>query len=357
VVLVTNALIRGGVWRHVEDLGCELRRTGHAVAVGLDRNAEQLHEAARSAALPVHDLKRTIWWRGCIWHAHLHDTVDRALAAAVVARRAIGPTVVTEHLPRSHASDESLLPGPRRPLARQAKTAFKRIEFASADAVIAVSPSSADFLADRYGIRREKIDVVMNGVQPAKSPPPDKWRSGPVRVVSVGSLIHQKGHDVLAEAASCSKGGWQATVIGDGPLREPLSRLAARDGLPVTFPGWSDDASIALANADIACMPSRWESFPYAALEAMRAGLPVVGTVVDGLRDLIEPEISGLLVPSEDAQSLADALDHLSADHARRTRMGQAAYARASQFTVQRMGAETAAVYRRIQDGSRRGRG
>jgi glycosyltransferase involved in cell wall biosynthesis len=350
VVLVTTALIRGGVWRHIEDLDRELRRLGHDVVVALRPEAEHLRASARESGLPVADLSRTITWRRCIWHAHLHDTFDRALAAAVIARRTIGPTVLTEHLPRTNASDDSLLPGPRRPFARRAKTVFKRAEFACTDAVIAVSPSSADFLTARYGVQRKRIDVVMNGIRRSNAPVISRPNDPTVRVVSVGSVIHQKGHDLLLRAALSSRGGWQATVFGDGPLREPLARRAAADALPVTFSGWSDDIGGVLGRADVACLPSRWESFGYSALEAMNAGLPVVAADVDGLRDLVEPGVTGVLVPPDDEEALAAALDLLSSDADARRRMGEAARERASRFTVERMADETAAVYRRVAD-------
>jgi len=152
VVLASSALIEGGVWRHIEDLATALTEAGHEVTIALPPAAEAPRARAGRLGVPVAPLDRAIGSRASILHVHLHDTFDRRLAAAVLVRRAIGPTVITEHLPRSNASDESLLPGPRTPFARLAKTAFKRAQFACADAVIAVSPSSATFLAGRYRV-------------------------------------------------------------------------------------------------------------------------------------------------------------------------------------------------------------
>src|SRR5581483_9528664 len=92
--------------------------------------------------------------------------------------------------------------------------------------------------------------------------------------------------------------------------------------------------------------PSRWEAAPYAALEAMQAGLPLVAAAVDGLRDLVQHERNGLLVPPEDPAALARALDRLAADVGLRARLGTAAMARAAEFTRVRMADETVAVYR-----------
>lgn len=347
VILAGTALGRGGVWRHIEDLALELRERGHDVSVALRPGAIELHRAAAAHAIPVREMWSSLTARDAVWHGHLHDTYDRRFLLAALARRALGATVLTEHLPRSNASDPSLQPGRRHPLAGAAKTAFKRAQFACADAVIAVSPSSAEFLASRYGVRA-RVHVVTNGLRPAPEPPgPEDGapRDGPVRVVCPGAVIDQKGHDLLVAAARRSRGGWQAAVLGDGPGRERLARETARAGLPVAFPGWCDDVATALARADIACLPSRWESAPYAALEALRAGLPLVGTDVDGLRDLIEPEVSGLLVAPEDANALAAALDRLSEDGELRHRLGAAARLRAREFTSARMTTETLAVY------------
>jgi glycosyltransferase involved in cell wall biosynthesis len=141
-----------------------------------------------------------------------------------------------------------------------------------------------------------------------------------------------------------------ATTCGEGRLREILARWAATDALPLTFAGWNDDIAGALRRADVACLPSRWESCPYAALEAMNAGMPPVRADVDGLRDLLEQGLTGLLVLPDDARALSAALDLLSGDGDSRRRMGEAARKRASRFTVGQTAAETAAVYRRVLD-------
>jgi glycosyltransferase involved in cell wall biosynthesis len=358
VVLATTAMSRGGVWRHIEDLALELRNRGHSCVIGLRDEAVELRRAAAEQELRVELLARTVRWRGWIWHGHLHDTFDRRFLAAAISRRLIGPTVLTEHLPRTNASDASLLPGPRRPLAKPGKTAFKRAEIASADRVIAVSPSSAEFISQRYKLRTEALDVVMNGIAPQARPVRTAAQNdtGPVRVLSVGSVIQQKGHELLLDAAQRAGARWNVTVIGDGRLRAPLSERALEHSLPVEFIGYSPAVADHLLRADIACLPSRWESCPYAALEAMSVGLPLVGADVDGLRDLIDHGVTGLLVPPNDPMALAAALDGLSADPRTRREMGEAGRTRVRTHTITRMTDETLAVYDRAHAGRRRNR-
>jgi len=195
----------------------------------------------------------------------------------------------------------------------------------------------------------------MNGIRGLGFPRTEREDGGAVSVVSVGSVIYQKGHDVLVRAAAHSSGGWAATVLGDGPLRNSLSRNGSSSPVTVRFASWVDDVAGVLSDSDLACFPSRWESCPYAVIEAMSAGLPVVGTDVDGIRDLVEHGVTGLLVAPDDPRALAEALDALSHDPEARRRMGEAARAAASRLTVERMCAETTAVYTRAL-ARRRGR-
>jgi glycosyltransferase involved in cell wall biosynthesis len=355
VVLASTALIRGGVWRHIEDLGLGLQRAGVEVTVGLLPGATALEEAARRAGLRSESLYLTVGRSTDLWHVHLHDTYDRRAFLALAARRATGRSVITEHLPRSHASDDRLEPQyPRTRYAAEAKTAFKRIEFRLAGAVIAVGASSGGFLEARYALPAGAVHIVHNGVT---APPPrsaPRAHDGPLRVVSVGSLDRQKGHDVLLEAARRSARDWEVTVIGTGPQAEPLRAIAA--GLApgrVRFTGWVEDPGALLEAADIVCLPSRWESFPYAALEACSLARAVVGSRVDGLDEIIADGESGILVAPDDPGALADALDRLAGSPELVARYGQAAHARVrEQFTLTGMVDGVLATYAHAWSGS-----
>jgi glycosyltransferase involved in cell wall biosynthesis len=351
-VLASTALIRGGVWRHIEDLGVGLQEAGVEVTVGLLPGARALADAARRAGLRSESLYRTLGRSADVWHVHLHDTYDRRAFLALAARRAVGPSVITEHLPRSHASDERLEPQyPRTRYAAEAKTAFKRLEFRLAGAVIAVGAGSARFLAARYSLPAGAVRTVHNGVAVPPPPAGPRGHGGPMRVVTVGSLDRQKGHDVLLEAARRSAGDWELTMIGTGPQLGPLRSIAA--GLPpgrVRFAGWVEDPRALLEAADVVCMPSRWESFPYAALEACSRARAVVGSRVDGLDEIIADGESGILVAPEDPGELAAALDRLAASPELVARYGEAAYARVRErFTLARMVEGVLAAYAAVR--------
>src|SRR5947209_18641430 len=114
VALATTAVARGGVWRHVEDLACGLRAAGVDVVIGLLPEAVELQAASDRLGLRWESLRQSIGGHVDIWHAHLHDTYDSRVLAALARRRLVGPSVLTEHLPRSPASDPSLEPHFRR---------------------------------------------------------------------------------------------------------------------------------------------------------------------------------------------------------------------------------------------------
>jgi glycosyltransferase involved in cell wall biosynthesis len=349
IVLASTALIKGGVWRHIEDLGRGLQREGLEVTLGLLPAAPALHAAAEQAGLPWEPLERTLRPSVDLWHVHLHDTYDRRAILALAARRCVGPSVITEHLPRNDASDDRLEPQhPRTRYAAEGKTLFKRLEFRLAAAVISVSTSSARFLERRYRLPARSITTVHNGVgarAPAQVAPPKRR----LRVVTVGTLGRQKGHDVLLAAARVATEAWEITVVGDGPQLATLRGLASSLEVGrVRFTGWVDDPLAEVAAADVACMPSRWESFPYAALEAGALARAVVGSRVDGLDEIIIDGETGILVEPDRPAELAAALDRLAANPDLVAAYGRAAHDRVrARFSVQQMVDGVLAAYAR----------
>lgn len=138
-------------------------------------------------------------------------------------------------------------------------------------------------------------------------------------VGAVGSLVEQKGHRHLIEAAPLVLQRRPHTtflICGAGSLEGELRAQAAALGLGrrLRFLGHRDDIERVLSVLDLCVMPSLWEGMPYALIEAMAAGVPVIGTQITGIVDVIEPQRTGWLTPPADSSSLAEtivrALDH-----------------------------------------------
>jgi glycosyltransferase involved in cell wall biosynthesis len=146
-------------------------------------------------------------------------------------------------------------------------------------------------------------------------------------VVFAGRLSDEKGVDVLVEAVA-ARSDLRLDVAGDGPAREPLERLAIERNVSdrVRFHGRlpADALQELLRSASVAVVPSRWyENMPLAVLEAFASGLPVVGTALGGVPELIEPGVDGAIVPPNDPAALGDALAALVADPATAMEMGR----------------------------------
>lgn len=164
--------------------------------------------------------------------------------------------------------------------------------------------------------------------------------SGTLRVLAVGRLVEKKGFDVLLRALRTSSLAYELVIVGDGPEMESLRRAA--DGLPVTFAGQlgRDALMERYSAADVVAFPSRraasgdQDGLPVALLEAMGSGRAVVVTDLPGLNEAVEDELSGLVVPAEDTNALADALTRMDRDPDLRRRLGDAARERAHEYSI-----------------------
>jgi glycosyltransferase involved in cell wall biosynthesis len=353
IVLLTTASVPGGVSRHLLDLASGLRDRGHEPCLAASSAATRIVSDARERGLrviPIRDAAREV---ADIWHLHLHDTYERESLLLMLRRRPPGAAIVlTEHLPRSNASDGTLLPGPRRLGAAQLKTLFKRVQASRAQRIIALSGGSFRFLQERYGLTDRLLRQVPNGIALIGNPTPRPPAARTLRVLSMGALGMQKGHDVLITAASLAKEDWSVTIVGEGSGRERLERQAAEVSRGrVALTGWRAEVPELLAGSDCVCLPSRWESCPYAALEAMAAERAIVGSTVDGLDELVEHGGTGFLVPPENPLALAQALDELARNPGLCRQFGRSGRARVFEVgSLDRMVDGTVFVYRELVD-------
>jgi glycosyltransferase involved in cell wall biosynthesis len=211
----------------------------------------------------------------------------------------------------------------------------------------------------RWRLPAHKTSTILNGVAmdvylavPAGVPPRPAGL-GPL-ITTIGRLHEQKAQEVLIEAAKFVLAAHPTArfmIVGHGPREEQLKALARQLGLAdkIDFAGVRYDIPEVLGQSDIFALSSAWEGLPVVGVEAMAAARPVVMTDVGGVRDLVDHERTGLIVPPGDPAVLAQALIRLLDDDERRREMGQAARARVSRdFSIATTAARYEALFEQI---------
>jgi glycosyltransferase involved in cell wall biosynthesis len=215
---------------------------------------------------------------------------------------------------------------------------------------VAITQALARFQVERVGLPPEKVEVIHYGLDElpgawGENPPDDVPRDARV-LLAVGRLEPQKGLDVAVRALREIRRRHPAVrlvVLGEGPERPELDRLARSLEAPVHLLGRVPDVAAWLRRADALVHPVRWEGFGLALLEAMLAGLPVVATNVSSIPEIVLDGQTGLLVPPEDPSALAAAVTRVLDDPAD---YGERGRERArTEFSVERMADRTLAVY------------
>ncbi|HGY92029.1 MAG TPA: N-acetyl-alpha-D-glucosaminyl L-malate synthase BshA [Planctomycetes bacterium] len=143
-------------------------------------------------------------------------------------------------------------------------------------------------------------------------------------------------------------------LIGDGPDRPAVEDRVKELGLAkkVSFLGSQESVERILPCADVFVLPSIYESFGLAALEAMASGLPVVATNTGGIPEVVEDGVTGFLVSPRNPKALARAIREMALDPDRRRAMGQAARARAEElFDIRKILPIYVAHYERVLEG------
>jgi len=207
---------------------------------------------------------------------------------------------------------------------------LRRLVYPWADTVVVQTEAVAAWL--RREIPRARVAVIPNPVlPPSVTKNADSAQSRSPVIIGMGRLSHEKGLDRLLQAfaaVSPAFPNWRLHLLGDGPLREALQTEAERLGIAarVTFPGNIAEPAGHLAAADLFVLPSRYEGFPNALLEAMAAGLPVLAfDCPSGPAAIIRQNVDGVLVPADDVPALKEQMARLMADAGERQRLGGAA--------------------------------
>jgi glycosyltransferase involved in cell wall biosynthesis len=226
---------------------------------------------------------------------------------------------------------------PERPGFGRVHKLARAICYHYASAIVVQTEPIANWVRARFRIPVHIIpNPVLLGPARTKGSDPGKHADGKDRLlISVGRLTHQKGFDLLIESfvrLAAKHPDWRLVIYGDGPDRAHLERL--RDDSfcsdKIALPGLTRDIQAALDQASLFALPSRFEGYPNALLEALGAGLPVVATSgPGGTVEILAEGAHGMLVPPGDIAALTAALDAMmSAPALRET------YARTSRDAV-----------------------
>ncbi len=202
---------------------------------------------------------------------------------------------------------------------------------------IALSQDLERYLLGPVGLPRAKVVQRYNGVdcerfQPAPASP------GPVVIGTVGRMKAVKNQPLLCRAFAALMarrpdlaGLVRLRLVGSGPLRTECEAIIAADGLAgaVDFTGDSDRVEAELRQMQVFVLPSRAEGISNTILEAMASGLPVIATAVGGNPELVAAGDTGCLVPSDDVEALAGAIETYVDAPERRRQHGEAGRRRA----------------------------
>jgi glycosyltransferase involved in cell wall biosynthesis len=238
-----------------------------------------------------------------------------------------------------------------------------RIMSSRASGWVAVSGRVRDSILEQVGPIQKRITTIANGVDVQRFEGPGD-KAGLARslgldasslfIAAAGRLTEQKGHRYLVEAATPVVRAYPNAhflLMGEGELRPELERRIQEAGLVdhVHLLGVREDLPFLLASADLFALPSLWEGFSIALLEAMAAGKPVVATAVSGSDEAMIPGETGWVVPPRDGKALADAMLEALSDPPGARAMGLRAREKvAKDFSAQKQAREYLALYRSV---------
>lgn len=286
--------------------------------------------------------------------------------------RRLGPDVVHAHDPHGVAmaalalSMTAARPSPVLVAARRVDfhlrgNSLSRWKNRQVDCFIAASEAIREMLvadgvpAERTVTVHEGIDVDRVVSTPSVNVHEALWLPHHAPLVgNVAALVPHKGQRYLIEAAHLvlrEVPDARFVIFGEGELREHLEHLVHEHRLEkhVLLPGFRTDVIGCIKGLDLFVMSSVTEGLGTSLLDAMACAKPIVATRTGGIPEVVADGVNGILVPPRDAPALARAIVALLEDTSRRDQFGRAALSRVRErFTVDRMVADTAAVYSKL---------
>jgi glycosyltransferase involved in cell wall biosynthesis len=241
---------------------------------------------------------------------------DRTNVLVLLATRGLGAPVIVSERTDPALSDIGT-----------ARSCVQRCTYRYASAIVVQSASVRSW-AEGF-LQPEVIHVIPNPAPAFRVDIPESCIGSAERIVlGMGRLAREKQFDYLLRAfARCRvrPPGWSLLIVGEGPEKPRLRALAAQLGIAerVTWLGEIAEPERILARADLFVLPSLFEGFPNVLLEAMAYGVAVVSfDCPSGPRHIIRPGVDGVLVPAQDLDALATAMETLMTDTCERRRLG-----------------------------------
>lgn len=235
--------------------------------------------------------------------------------------------------------------------------AAERISLSGVDTVIAVSESVGRY-GRRIGLPARRLHVVPNGVPavdalPVRSPPRGAWTIG-----AVALFRPRKGLEVLLRAlAQLREARLPVRLKAIGPFETPqyessVKQLASQLGVDelIEWRGFSSNVTEELRTLDLFALPSLFgEGMPMVVLEAMAAGVPVIGASVEGVPEVARDGLEGLIVPPGDEAALACAIERFVTGEVNWSELRRNAWRRqVERYSQQAMAAGVARVYHEV---------
>ena len=360
VLFVTKHLRVGGAQRNWTILLPALARRGFTVRLLTLEDEGEFFDELRGRGIAV----------ACV---RMRGRLDLGAGRRAVGTASWGPAVVASHDERSHVVARAIArragaahvavdhggPGFRLELHREA---LLRLVAPGFDAAVTMSERRVpDLLARRFP--RDRIHVIPNGVDPAalgtaRSPEEVRAGLGIRRDAFVALLLAvlrpEKRAERFVSAVARARElepRIHGLVAGYGPEESRIRRLAAEAGPAIDVLGHRSDVADLVAAADVVCLTSDTEGGPYAAIEAMALGRPVLATRVGAIDEVVVDGQTGLLVPPEDETGLACALVRLAREPERGRSLGAAGRTRQrALFDAERMGDAYAELLRTVAD-------
>ena len=288
----------------------------------------------REGINPVADLRLFLalyrWYRQERPHVVHHFTIKPVIYGSIAAYLAGVPRIVNTITGLGYVYTG------RHGLLRRVVDMLYRVALACADHVFFQNSDDLALFRERRLVNVDKVSLVPgSGVDLVRFQPraeSDRPGAEPVTVLMVSRLLRDKGIYEFVESARIARAdmpGLRFQVLGEIDTRNPTAVDKAeveewqKQGL-IEWLGATDDVRPYLSKADIVVLPSYREGMPRSLLEAAAMALPVVSTDVPGCRNAVDDGVTGLLVPAQDSQRLADAIIRLAGSPRLRHEMGRA---------------------------------